>query len=121
MRLLGIICLLSFYGCLNAASMSPEVTFEPSTFIRRIRGTTWNWLNNTKFNSNILSTPEMIKKKGYPAESAYVIMTEDGYLLTLHRIPGGNDFLPVLLQYGLLSSSADWLALGKNKALRMTI
>ncbi|XP_025265048.1 lipase 3 isoform X2 [Camponotus floridanus] len=58
----------------------------------------------------------MIKKAGYPAES-YIIMTEDGYLLTLHRIPGGNNSLPVLLQHGLLCSSADWVVLGKGKAL----
>ncbi|KAL6417512.1 hypothetical protein ACFW04_012680 [Cataglyphis niger] len=44
-------------------------------------------------------------------------MTEDGYLLTLHRIPGGNDSLPVLLQHGILGSSADWVILGKGKAL----
>jgi len=59
--------------------------------------------------------PEMIRKAGYPAES-HVIMTEDGYLLTLHRIPGGNNSLPVLLQHGFLGSSADWIVLGKGKA-----
>jgi len=58
----------------------------------------------------------MIRKAGYPAE-AHVVMTEDGYLLTLHRIPGGNNSLPVLLQHGLLVSSADWIILGKGKAL----
>ncbi|KAL6417511.1 hypothetical protein ACFW04_012681 [Cataglyphis niger] len=61
-------------------------------------------------------TPEIITKAGYPAE-AHVVMTEDGYLLTLHRIPGGNDSLPVLLQHGILGSSADWVILGKGKAL----
>ncbi|KMQ86674.1 lipase 1 [Lasius niger] len=59
----------------------------------------------------------MIRKEGYPAE-AHVVKTEDGYLLTLHRIPNDNGSLPVLLQHGLLSSSADWLVLGKGKALR---
>ncbi|XP_029673104.1 lipase 3-like [Formica exsecta] len=59
--------------------------------------------------------PEMIRSAGYPAE-AHVIMTEDGYLLTLHRIPGGNNSLPVLLQHGLLSNSAQWIILGKDKA-----
>ncbi|KAL6431814.1 hypothetical protein ACFW04_007358 [Cataglyphis niger] len=58
----------------------------------------------------------MIKRAGYPAE-VHVVMTEDGYLLTLHRIPGGNDSLPVLLQHALLCSSADWVILGKGKAL----
>ncbi|KAL6431806.1 hypothetical protein ACFW04_007358 [Cataglyphis niger] len=59
---------------------------------------------------------QMIKRAGYPAE-VHVVMTEDGYLLTLHRIPGGNDSLPVLLQHALLCSSADWVILGKGKAL----
>ncbi|KAL6431842.1 hypothetical protein ACFW04_007361 [Cataglyphis niger] len=59
---------------------------------------------------------EMIRKAGYPAE-AHVITTEDGYILTLHRIPGGNDSLPVLLQHGLLCTSTDWVILGKGKAL----
>ncbi|EFN62712.1 Lipase 1 [Camponotus floridanus] len=57
----------------------------------------------------------MIRKAGYPAE-VHVVMTEDGYLLTFHRIPGDNDSLPVLLQHGLLGSSADWVVLGKDKA-----
>ncbi|KAL6431797.1 hypothetical protein ACFW04_007357 [Cataglyphis niger] len=58
----------------------------------------------------------MIRKAGYRAE-AHVIMTEDGYLLTLHRIPGDNDSPPVLLQHGFLSNSAHWIILGKDKAL----
>ncbi|EFN60341.1 Lipase 3 [Camponotus floridanus] len=57
----------------------------------------------------------MIREAGYPVET-HVITTEDGYLLTLHRIPGGNDSLPVLLLHGMISSSADWVVLGKNKA-----
>lgn len=58
----------------------------------------------------------MIRRAGYPAE-AHVITTEDGYLLTLHRIPGGNDSLPVLLLHAFVCSSADWVILGKDKAL----
>ncbi|EFN66669.1 Lipase 3 [Camponotus floridanus] len=57
----------------------------------------------------------MIRKAGYLVES-HVVMTEDGYLLTLHRIPSGNDSLPVLLQHGLSITSAVWLFLGKGKA-----
>lgn len=58
----------------------------------------------------------MIKKAGYPAE-AHIALTKDGYLLTLHRIPGNNNSLPVLLQHGLLCSSADWIIPGKDKGL----
>ncbi|CAL1684027.1 unnamed protein product [Lasius platythorax] len=111
MRLIGTMLLLSFCGLLDAA---PDVIPEPSTLMKGIR---WERSNNTKFNPDvILSTPEMIKRAGYPAE-AHVIKTKDGYLLTLHRIPGGNGSLPVLLQHGLLCSSADWAILGKGKAL----
>ncbi|CAL1684023.1 unnamed protein product [Lasius platythorax] len=85
--------------------------------MKRIIWTSWKQQNNTEFNSDIILNPlEMIRKEGYPAE-AHVVKTEDGYLLTLHRIPNDNGSLPVLLQHGLLCSSADWLVLGKGKAL----
>lgn len=35
-----------------------------------------------------LSVPKLLKKYGYPVEN-HVVMTEDGYLLTLHRVPHG--------------------------------
>nr|XP_012231417.1 PREDICTED: lipase 3-like isoform X1 [Linepithema humile] len=59
---------------------------------------------------------EMIRNAGYPAE-AHVVLTEDGYFLTIHRIPGGKNSPLVFLQHGLLCSSADWVVIGKNKAL----
>ncbi|GAB1867622.1 Lipase [Camponotus japonicus] len=114
MKLIGLMYLLSFCSHLSAAPIN--VTSEISMLIRRIIWTNWNQ-SNIEFNpDSILDTPEMIRKAGYPAES-HVVMTEDGYRLTLHRIPGGNDSLPVLLQHGLLCSSADWVVLGKGKAL----
>jgi len=62
----------------------------------------------------------MIARAGYDSRS-YIVPTEDGYLLTVHRIPpkktGPGDQHPVLLQHGLLSSAADWLILGPGKGL----
>ncbi|XP_055616407.1 lipase 3-like isoform X2 [Toxorhynchites rutilus septentrionalis] len=71
-----------------------------------------------------LSTPEIAVRHGYTAE-AHTLKTADGYLLTLHRIPCGRMGCvegkgvgqPVFLQHGLLSSSADWLLSGPEKAL----
>ncbi|XP_029707753.2 lipase 3 [Aedes albopictus] len=74
-----------------------------------------------------LTTPEIAVRHGYWAES-HTIKTADGYLLTLHRIPcgrvgcagstgGKGAGQPVFLQHGLLSSSADWLLSGPEKAL----
>ncbi|PSN29786.1 hypothetical protein C0J52_27185, partial [Blattella germanica] len=79
-----------------------------------------NFAKNTALNISV--QPELIRKNGYPAES-HIIETEDGYLLTLHRIPHGKHtpqnktLLPIFLQHGLLSSSADWLINGPNKSL----
>ncbi|KAL0127530.1 hypothetical protein PUN28_003064 [Cardiocondyla obscurior] len=77
--------------------------------------------NNSKCNPNVnLNTLQMIRKAGYPAE-AHGIETEDGYLLTLHRIPGNKNQPPVLLQHGLLGSSADWIIPGKDKSLALIL
>lgn len=69
---------------------------------------------------------EIATRHGYPAE-AHTVTTEDGYLLTMHRIPcgrigchqkgGRGRGQPVFLQHGLLSSSADWVISGPGKAL----
>nr|CAD7448587.1 unnamed protein product [Timema bartmani] len=58
--------------------------------------------------------PEIIELHGYPVET-HRIVTEDGYILTLHRIPGSRlspprpGKKPVLLQHGVLSCSVDWI------------
>nr|CAD7603736.1 unnamed protein product [Timema genevievae] len=61
-----------------------------------------------------LTAPEIIELHGYPVET-HRIVTEDGYILTLHRIPGSRlspprpGKKPVLLQHGVLSCSVDWI------------
>lgn len=58
----------------------------------------------------------IIKSNGYPAELHGDILTADGYLLDMQRIPYGrneNDTnrnkVPVLLTHGLLRSANDWI------------
>ncbi|XP_029158372.1 lipase 1-like isoform X2 [Nylanderia fulva] len=63
-----------------------------------------------------LTTPEIIEKAGYSTET-HTVITEDGYILTLHRIPGGNGSLPVLLVHGSFNDDSVWITLGKGKAL----
>lgn len=69
----------------------------------------------------------MVTKYGYPLE-IHEILTEDGYVLQLHRIPRGrNDEqevkskikTPILLMHGLAGSSADWVLMGPEKSLGM--
>lgn len=45
------------------------------------------------------------------------IRTEDGYLLTLHRV-GNPRGTPVLLVHGLLASSDQWLLLNRAESYR---
>lgn len=88
-----------------------------------------NNVNEAKINSNLYNKYnfmcfycfqlQRIRKAGFPAE-AHAIQTEDGYLLTLYRIPNKNG-PSVLLQHGLLCSSTDFLISGKDKGLGMTL
>eukprot|EP00794_Sanderia_malayensis_P012754 gene12754-14061_t len=60
-----------------------------------------------------MSTLDMIKYFGYPAEE-HKVTTDDGYILSLQRIPKGIKGVPsngqtVFLQHGLVSSSADYV------------
>ncbi|XP_005180854.1 lipase 3-like [Musca domestica] len=64
---------------------------------------------------SILKTPDLIRKYGYPSEVHHAI-TDDGYILELHRI-ANHGAMPVLLTHGLLDSSATWVMMGPNKGL----
>merc|ERR1719341_2713945 len=71
----------------------------------------------------VITTPEIIHREGYPSETHYVT-TEDGYVLTLHRIPHGktnvDDGGPrpvVVLAHGLLCSSFDFVVQNHEKGL----
>uniref|UniRef100_A0A8R1UN19 Abhydro_lipase domain-containing protein n=1 Tax=Pristionchus pacificus TaxID=54126 RepID=A0A8R1UN19_PRIPA len=82
--------------------------------------------------SNAIHDPEqfmcplrVINYYGYPAER-HEAVTEDGYIITLFRIPRGKEFntasnttkrSPVLFQHGLLSSSWDAVSNLPNRAL----
>lgn len=73
--------------------------------------------------TNNKPTDQMIAEAGYPCET-HMVKTEDGYLLRLHRIPGGREHTgegdarpAVFLQHGLLSSSADWVLTGPDHAI----
>lgn len=62
-----------------------------------------------------LTTPELLRKYGYPAEEHFVT-TEDGYILGVHRVP--NPGKPaVLVMHGMLSSSVDYVIMGPGIAL----
>ena len=56
---------------------------------------------------------QIIQTKGYPCEE-HKVLTNDGYILGVFRIPHGRDASapvgrPVLLQHGLLDSATTWV------------
>eukprot|EP00606_Chrysophyceae_sp_TOSAG23-5_P000162 GSChrysophyteH2.ASY1.ANO1.1019.1 assembled CDS len=52
---------------------------------------------------------QIVQARGYAIETHFVT-TEDGYILTVFRIPGSLGSAPVLLQHGLLDSSYTWVS-----------
>jgi len=56
-------------------------------------------------------TPEIISKAGYTPET-HTVFTDDGYILTLHRIPGDGPV--VFCQHGIEDSSATWVLAGPD-------
>ena len=63
---------------------------------------------------NILQT-QIIRYNGYPAEE-YSVVTDDGYIIYIQRIPSGRNQDPstgpkpvIFVQHGLLCSSSNWV------------
>ncbi|KAJ8985385.1 hypothetical protein NQ317_007542, partial [Molorchus minor] len=76
-----------------------------------------------------LDISQFLEKYGYPLES-YEITTEDGYILTVHRIPHGKDGSqktedldrpPILLMHPLVCSSIDMVNLGPDKSIGLLL
>ncbi|XP_040072033.2 lipase 3-like [Ixodes scapularis] len=75
--------------------------------------------NNKNYNWS-----QLIQSKGHPVQE-YEVTTEDGYILEIQRIPWGRNgapvdktsTTPVLVQHGILASSADFVNNFYNQSL----
>ncbi|XP_017487253.1 PREDICTED: lipase 3-like, partial [Rhagoletis zephyria] len=61
------------------------------------------------------TVPKLIRKYGYPSET-HTVVTKDGYILEMHRIPK-RGAQPVLLMHGILDTSATWVLMGPKSGL----
>ncbi|XP_066249536.1 lipase 1-like [Euwallacea similis] len=64
-----------------------------------------------------LSITQLIRRRGYAAET-HIVTTTDGYMLKTFRIPQGRNATSpkkvALLAHGLASSADDWVTLGQD-------
>ncbi|KAH7729926.1 Protein LIPL-1 [Aphelenchoides avenae] len=79
--------------------------------------TAWQLALSANLPEENMTTPEIIEYWGYPVEIVEAV-TQDGYILTLHRIPYGKKSGPakdgkpkevVFMQHGLEASSSNWI------------
>ncbi|VVC24413.1 Partial AB-hydrolase lipase domain,Serine aminopeptidase, S33,Alpha/Beta hydrolase fold [Cinara cedri] len=89
------------------------------------------WPGNGRYSdetSLLFTTGDYIRREGYSVER-HTVITDDGYNLTLHRIPYGKNEDPstvsrkpaVLVQHGILCSSTDWVIAGQNSSLAFVL
>ncbi|KAF5294278.1 hypothetical protein FQR65_LT10864 [Abscondita terminalis] len=66
-----------------------------------------------------LEVPEIVKRNGYPIEQ-YHVTTQDGYILTVFRIPHGKNTTttekrkPIFLQHGMTLNSGTYVNIGEK-------
>ena len=83
-------------------------------------------LNKEQIKDEDRTIEEIINSKGFKCEK-HEVKTEDGYILTLFRIPGdkkcddGSKLPPVLLQHGVFDSSDGWVCNGENHSIAFVL
>lgn len=102
--------------CLSNEIALSKVNWDALSIIKELR-TIINILSAEKQLNNedvSLNITQLIVKYGYPVQEHHV-KTDDGYILTMFRIPGNGPV--VFLMHGLLMSSDDWITGGLQNSL----
>lgn len=99
---------------------SQAVTFISNEITKAVGFPKQNLIQNLKElfkNENedmYLNIQQLIRKYGYSAER-HVVKTQDGYILTMYRIPGNSS--TVFLMHGLCSSADDMVTPGPKSSI----
>ena len=69
------------------------------------------------FDDRLHSIQKIVKENGYPFEE-HSVVTDDDYVLQMHRIPSRQTEAPVvLLHHGLMATSLNWVINEPEKAV----
>ncbi|XP_066150246.1 lipase 1-like [Euwallacea fornicatus] len=86
-----------------------------------------SWWKTTDLHPTIGNISDFLKSYEYRLET-HQVQTEDGYILTMHRIPVGRNEVnknikkpAVFLMHGLLLSSIDWVIRGPGKSIGLIL
>eukprot|EP00898_Chlorokybus_atmophyticus_P005579 jgi/Chlat1/6021/Chrsp4S06203 len=78
---------------------------------QRSRRRSGGYLRDEYLRVDVKTVADLIREAGYPYEAMSVV-TEDGYIILLERLPRRNSKKVVYLQHGLLDSSLGWCSTG---------
>ncbi|XP_061383984.1 lipase 1-like [Danaus plexippus] len=93
----GLIIIITFMCCANCIACQKNLYLDK--------------FFNYSYNSN-LQFSDFATKYGHPA-TEYEVITEDGYILSLFRLPGDSR-IPILLSHGIQGTGDGWILRGKE-------
>ncbi|XP_062462804.1 lysosomal acid lipase/cholesteryl ester hydrolase-like [Pezoporus occidentalis] len=111
-----MLCLLMLL-CSQAIAFSAGFTTTPSTL-----NSDESQFRKTRNPESLMNVSEIIRYHGYPSEK-HEVTTEDGYILSVFRIPAGRNSRNtgqkpvVFLQHALLGDATHWISNLPNNSL----
>lgn len=92
---------------INALKTLRKIITRNKFKIHKEKMTSKNSPGTLNSNEAVLTTEELVRRQGFPIET-HEVVTPDGYILCLHRIPRSEASV-ILLWHGLMMSSESWV------------
>uniref|UniRef100_A0A803P6T1 Partial AB-hydrolase lipase domain-containing protein n=1 Tax=Cannabis sativa TaxID=3483 RepID=A0A803P6T1_CANSA len=110
-RVVSRFCFSHNSGDKKAHESDARASVQTSTLGENDPSTTERTASFQALNTDARTCQDVITELGYPYEAIHVI-TNDGYVLLLERIPRRDSKKAVYLQHGILDSSMGWVSNG---------